>query len=55
MLLFKQRTEQIFGFFCHYSENEAYMELGENVYVCLCIIRPKHQTREDCARISKHC
>ena len=54
MLLRKQRTTEIFWFFCHYSEHEAYMELGENVYVCLCIIRPKHQAMEACARMAAY-
>jgi len=28
------------------------MELGQNVCVCLCVIRPKHQAMEACARIA---
>jgi len=30
------------------------MESGENVYVCLCIIRPKHQVMENCARMAAY-
>jgi hypothetical protein len=30
------------------------MELGENVYVCLCIIRSKHQAMEACARMAAY-
>jgi hypothetical protein len=50
MLLRKKNWTKFSDFPCYYSEHEAYMELGEKVYVCLCIVRPKHQVMETCAR-----
>ena len=54
MLLHKQRTEKKKSEFFPYSEHGAYMELGENVYVGLCIIRPKHHAIEACAWVGAY-